>query len=421
MAAAAFPASGAFCRAGDTDTAKTVTIDECYARARENYPAIRRKGLIELTRNYDLSNASRANIPQVSISGKATYQSDVTTLPFDVPGIDTPSLSRDQYQITADISQNIWDGGITHAQKKTVRGEAEVSALQLETQLYEIRSRVNQMYFGILLQKEMLAQNATLQKDLAENVRRIEAMMENGTANRTDLDAMSVELISARQREDEIKSSIKAYISMLGIMTGMQIDESTAFEIPESSALKLSGEVRRTELQMYGAQERLLDTRYKAASSVVKPRLSLFAQGGYGRPGLNMLDNDFSAFAIAGVRLKWDISGFYTLGNNRRKIDAQRMGIQADRDTFLQNLSVQMSSQMQEINKYETLLETDNRIISLRASIRRAAEKRFENGVISVTDLIREINAEDMARQSFNAHRINFIRAVYDYKYITNN
>ena len=134
-----------------------------------------------------------------------------------------------------------------------------------------------------------------------------------------------------------------------------------------------------------------------------------------------MLDNDFSAFAIAGVRLKWDISGFYTLGNNRRKIDAQRMGIQADRDTFLQNLSVQMSSQMQEINKYETLLETDNRIISLRASIRRAAEKRFENGVISVTDLIREINAEDMARQSFNAHRINFIRAIYDYKYTTNN
>lgn len=184
---------------------ESVTITQCYEWARANYPQIHQMGLIDQTERYSLSNVGKAWLPQLSVSGKASYQSDVTKLPLDgdkisslLPGFEIPSLSKDQYQVVAQVDQTIWDGGSTRSARALTRAEAIANREQLESELYVLNDRVNQIYFGCLLQDELIRQNALLQKELQVNIERIEAMMENGVANQSDLESMEVELLNAK-------------------------------------------------------------------------------------------------------------------------------------------------------------------------------------------------------------------------------
>ncbi|MDH6305849.1 outer membrane protein TolC [Parabacteroides sp. PF5-5] len=416
---------------------EAITITQCYELARANYPQIKQYGLIGQTEQYNLSNAAKGWLPQVAINAKASYQSDVTKLPFDsdmlsalIPRFTIPTLSKDQYQVTAEVSQTIWDGGIIQSSRELSRAQATAEREQLESDLYPLIDRVNQLYFGCLLQDELLLQNATLQKELQVNIDKIKAMIDNGIANQSDLESMQVELLNTRQREIELKASRTAYGQMLGVL----INETPPLLAPPPNPLKggltaashitpPSGGwgVERPELRALDAKNHLLDVQNKQITAGLMPRLGLFVQGGYGRPGLNMLKDSFEPFYIAGVRLSWNIGKFYTLNNDRRRIEINRQAIDMQRETFLFNTSLQVVQQNTEIQKMNELLNTDYEIVRLRESIKKAAEVKLENGVISVTDLIREIHAEDMAKQTAATHRIQQLMAIYNYMYTTNN
>lgn len=425
-----------------------ITIEECYRQAKENYPLIRQYDLIKQSEAYTLSNASKGYLPQVTVNAKATYQSEVTRIPVNIPGLDIPTLNKDQYQLVAEVNQTLWDGGTIRNAKKVTQAKAESDIRQVETELYTLNDRVNQLYFGILLYNELLKQNTTLQKDLTTNIAKITSMMENGVANQSDLESMTVELLNTRQKEVELQSARHAYIRMLAALTGKEIGTTTTFRLPSVSAQSpgnndtilsthnslhtasdskvgtvhpVDSIIRRPELQLYEAQENLIDTRSKQLTSATMPRFGLFVQGGFGRPGLNMLDNDFSPFYIGGIRLTWNIGKYYTLKNDRRKLSVGRLSVNVARSTFLFNTHLQLTREKEEIQKMNKLLETDDQIVALRTSIRRSAEVKLENGVISVTDLIREINAEDLAKQTAAQHRIQRLQAIYNYKYTTNN
>lgn len=413
------------------ETAKgqeAITLTQCYEWARANYPQIRQFGLIDQTEAYNLSNAAKNWLPRLTVNAKATYQSDVTKLPFDqeklsalIPGIDIPTLSKDQYQAVAEVNQTIWDGGATRSVRQLTQAQAAADREQLESDLYVLNDRVNQLYFGCLLQEELIRQNLLLQKELQINIDRIRAMMANGVANLSDRESMEVELLNARQKEIELKASRTAYGSMLSALIGKPEQAELTLAVPNVPGNPLSKDVDRPELRALDAKSRLLETQNKQITSGLMPKLGAFVQGGYGRPGLNMLEDNFNPFYVAGVRLTWDMGKLYTLKNDRRKVSTARQQVEVQRETFLFNTSLQLLQQNTEIQKMSDLMKADDEIIRLRTSIKNAAEVKLANGVISVTDLIREINAEDLARQTAAAHRIQHLNAVYNYMYTTNN
>ena len=402
-----------------------LTIEECYRKAQANYPLIRQYDLIEKTKDYNLANANKSYLPQVTFSAQATYQSDVTEIPIDlerigITGIEIPTVDKDQYKLSLEVNQTIWDGGAVRSQKEMFRTQAEIEQRNLEVNMYAINDRVNQLYFGILLFNAQIGQNQILQEELQRHCRQVAAYIENGLANASDLDALRVDLLQAKQNEVQLSRTKEAYIAMLSQLIGEEISGETEFVKP--AALRpLEVEVHRPELAFFDAQIRNWETQNDYVKSGVMPRLGLFVTGGYGKPGLDMLENDFKAYYVAGVRLSWDLGSFYTKKNNREKIQAGIRSVEAQRETFLFNTGLQLTQQQVEIHKIKELMKADDEIIHLRTRIREAAEVKLANGVISVTDLIREINAEDQARQSAATHRVQQLQAIYNFLYTTNN
>lgn len=395
-----------------------LSIEECYKKAEANYPLIKQYGLIEKAKDYNLSNVEKGYLPQVQLSAKGTYQSEVTKIPVDIPGI--KGMKKDQYSATLDVNQSIWDGGAIKAQKESIRSQSEIDKKSLEVTMYSIRDRVNQLFLGILLQNEMLRQNGLYDAELQRNYNQVSAYMQNGIANQADLDAIEVEQIKNRQNRTSLYHSKKAYCEMLSVLTGEEIGENTQLIRPNPDQLYSSGS-QRPELAMYEAQYHNLDAQKKEINSSLMPKFSAFATGGYGRPGLNMLESKFSAYYIGGVSLSWNLSSFYTRKNKLSNIEVNRGMIDSQRETFLFNNRLDRAQNDNEVLKIRELLNSDDKIISLRGSVKKSAEAKVANGTLSVLELMKEVNAEQQSIQDKIVHEIELIQAIYNLKYITNN
>ncbi|MCD7972555.1 MAG: TolC family protein [Candidatus Azobacteroides sp.] len=395
-----------------------ISIEECYEKAEANYPLIRQYGLIEKAMEYNLSNASKGYLPQFQVSGKVSYQSEVTQIPIEVAGL--KGLSKDQYSATVDLNQNIWDGGTIKAQQESIRTQAEIDKKNLEVTLYAIRERVNQLFFGILLYDEMLGQNTLYQEELQRNFIQVLAYMENGIANQSDLEAVEVEQVQTSQNRIELIHNKKAYLEILSALIGEKIDESTELIKPAPTRLP-SLQIQRPELLLYDAQFQNLEARKKEINAGLMPKFNLFITGGYGKPGLNMLEDKFSAYYIGGISLNWNLSNFYTKRNNLNNLEVNRSTIETQRETFLFNTGLDATQSENEIQKISQLLNSDNDIIRLRESVKRSAEAKVANGTLSVLDLMKEVNAEQLARQDKIVHEIQLLQAIYNLKYIINN
>ena len=396
-----------------------LTLEYCQKKAVENYPQIKQYGLIEQALEYNLSNANKGYLPQLSLSAKATYQSDVTEIPIQLPNINIKRMNKDQYQVAVELNQVIWDGGAIRSKKNSVQASSDVDNKKLDVEMYKLNDRINQLYFGILLIDEQLKQNKLLQDELERNYKQIESYKINGIANQSDLDAIKVEQINARQHYTELKTSRDAYLRMIGVMIGEDIPNENILEKP---VIPLTGsEIKRPELQLFSAQQNLLQSQKDILSASNMPKFGLFVQGAYGNPGLNMLKNEFTPYYIAGVRLSWNFGTFYTKKNEGRIIDSNIRNNEIGQETFLFNTRLQMIQENSEIKKIKDIMKEDDQIISLRDNIKKAAEIKVRNGALSVTELLREINAADQARQSKHLHEIQYLMAIYNLKNTTNN
>jgi outer membrane protein TolC len=399
-----------------------LTIDQCQEKARQNYPQIKQFALIEKSAEYHLSNAGKANLPQVTLSAKATYQSDAIHLTLPLPsGTVSIQQGKDQYQAVAEVTQTLYDGGITSTQKKIARANAETDKQKLEVELYALRDRVNQLFFGCLLIHEQLGQNATLQTELQTNLDKIKACQKNGVANQADVDAIRVELLNNAQRKTELKAAQTSYRDMLAALIGDVLPEEALLVKPSPVAVDLTQPLQRPELHLLDAQLQQLDNQNLMVETAFKPKIGLFIQGGYGRPGLNMLNSDFSPFYIGGVRFSWNISSLYTQKNNLGNIQVSKDWLNTQRETFLFNQQLKIKQQNTEIEKMRELLRTDDDIIQLRTSIKNACSVKVDNGVQTVTDLLREINVESMAKQQRSLHEIQLLLYTYNLENSTNN
>ncbi len=400
-------------------------IEDCYSKAQANYPLIKQYDLIEKTKEYTLSNAGKAYLPQISFSAKASYQSDVTQLPTDlgmtgIQGISIPALSKDQYNAAIDVSQTVWDGGVVRLQKESIRSAAEVEAKSNAVNMYSINERVNQLFFGILLADEQMRQNQLLQQDLKRNFDQVKAYMQNGIANQADLDAIRVSQLKAGQNYAQLAILKKAYIEILSKLTGETLSPDTEFEKPKAK-LPDSHAINRPELSLFDAQIRNLENNKNEINARLYPKLGVFATGGVGKPGLNMLENEFSPYFLAGARITWNFGGFYTQKNNKNLIDNNISRVETQRDIFLFNTNLDIVQKQHNIAKCVEQLKYDDEIIALRTSVRQASEAKMANGTISGSDLTREINAEQNAIQEKTLHEMELLLAIYNLKFATNN
>ncbi|HCN83733.1 MAG TPA: transporter [Sphingobacteriaceae bacterium] len=397
--------------------AQTLTLQEVQQKARTHYPMSRGKELLDQTEAINIANLSKGYLPQFSLNGQATYQSAVTKVNIPIPGVTVPAMDKDQYKITADISQSLFDGGVIAQQQKISKLSSETQKQQLEVELFQVKERVNQLYLSILYLDEQLKQIDLVTNDLQTGISKTQAQVNNGVAFRSNLDVLNAELLKNKQRTIELQSSREGLLETLGLFTGEQYSSSSILTKPVSAAL--NQDINRPELTLYGDRQKLAEQQKSLLIAKNMPRLSLFGQGGYGRPGLNMLNSEFDWFYLAGLRVNWAFGGFYTLKNERKQLDLDKSTISLQQETFLLNTKTQLSQQAAEIKKQQQLLITDEEIITLRDRVITAAKAQLENGVITANDYLREVNAADQARQNRAAHQLLLLQAQINYQNLT--
>lgn len=399
----------------------SLTLDECYLKSRENYPLIKQKDYIEKTKDYTVSNVWNGYFPQITLNAQATYQSDVTSLPISLPGIKIDNLTKDQYKVVADVTQTIYDGGIMSSQSGLQKSLAEVDNQKLEIELLKVKDRVTQIYFGIILFDKQITQIDFVKSDLQASLSKLNAALEYGTALKSNVDVLKAELLKTDQKEIEIFSSRLAFIQMLGLLINQELNESTKLEEPNSNTFISDVEINRPELKLFSSQQNMIDNQDGLTISKILPKASLFFQGGYGKPTLNMLQNQFDWFYITGARLTMPLSNFYSYGNEKEINEINKKNIEAQKETFVLNTNIMVKQQLQEIEKLKKLISVDKEIIDLRTSVKEAAKSQLENGVITSNDFIRELNAEDTAKQNLTIHTTQLLLAQYNYKITTGN
>jgi outer membrane protein TolC len=396
-----------------------LVINDCYRLAEENYPLSKKRELIASSSEFTIDNIAKGYYPRFDIFGQATYQSDVTKVPVNIPGANIPVLNKDQYKAYGEINQVIYDGGTIRQQKDTALAQTKVQQQQLQIDLYAIKQRVNDLYFGILLFDEQLRQNELLKKDITIGIKTVEAQLANGTAYRSNLDLIKAEYLKAEQQAISIRSYRKAYLDMLGLFIGKELGAGTQLEIPQ--ALLVSEEIKRPELALFTYRNESLELGKKTISAINRPRLNFFVQSGLADPALNFLEKGFEWYYIGGVRLNWSLTGLYTSKKQKQIIDISKQELEADREAFLFNTKQSVKQQNAEIGKLREYLAGDDEIILLRSNVKKAALAQLENGVINPSDYLREVNEENVATQNKIIHKTELLFAQYKQKLITGN
>jgi len=405
--------------AGRAQSPLQLTLADCYNQAEQNYPLIKQRELIAKTSEYNIDNIQKGYLPQLSFTGQATYQSTVTQIPIKVPGVNIPALSKDQYKAYGEINQVLYTGGELEQQKQLQKTSEAINRQQLEAELYQLKGRINQLFFGVLLLDEQIKQNDLLIKDLQLGLNKAEASIKNGTAFKSTGDVIKADILKNKQRTIELQASRKAYMDMLGLFTGTNTTAETVLVKPQP--ITVSEQINRPELLVYNEQAKNLDVQNKLLTSKTLPRLGLFLQGGVGRPGLDMLSNGLDAYYIGGIRLTWSPSIFYTLKKSRALIDINRKTLDVQKETFLFNTNLTVKQQDAEIGKYQQLLASDDEIIDLRNKIKTTAMAQLENGVINGNDFLSQVNAEDEARQNKILHETQLLMSQYNQQTTTGN
>lgn len=397
--------------AGKSQTAKSLSIEECYALAKQNYPLVKQRDLILKSKEYSVQNATKGYFPQVAINGQATYQSDVTSIPIRLPGVDVPTISKDQYKIYGEINQPLYDGGMIKQQKRNQEASSVVEEQKLEVELYKLKERVNQLFFGILLIDEQLKLAELVRKDIRSGIKKTEAAIANGVAFKMNGDLLKAELLKINQRTTELKANRKAYADMLGLYLNQTVDENTSLTKPQS--LNVTQTINRPELLVFENQAKNISIQNAILKAKNLPKLNFFAQGGYGRPALNMLSNKFESYYIGGIKMNWPLTGLYTLKKDKALLEISRQNIDLQKEVFLFNTGFTLKQQNAEVLKLQELLLSDDEIVSLRMSIKTTANAQLENGIINSNDYLREVNAEDQARENKLVHEVQLLMAQY--------
>jgi len=392
-----------------------ITLDMCLQQAELQFPLLKQKDLYSRIADYNQANIKTNFLPQTNLNGQASWQSDVTKVPIKIPNLTIPTPDKDMYKLTLDVNQLIFDAGSTKRQEELEKISLEVNRQGVDVEIYKLRDRVSQIYFGILLLKENEELLKSTRADIESREKKIESQVTHGTMLASNLTVLQVEVLKIEQSMAELHFSQEALIQSLVELTGIKMTTSSLLQLPEPIIEGGSTAIKRPELKLFELQKDRLTGMDKLTDTKTKPRLLGFGTLGYGRPGLNMLSNDFKGYAMFGAKLSWNVWDWNQTNNERQVYGVQKSIIETEKQSFNQNLNIALQNNLSEINKYQSLIDTDNRIIQLRNDITLSAASQLDNGVITSTEYLTEVNNELQARLSLKTHLVKLTQAKFDY------
>lgn len=394
---------------------KTLTLEQANKLAAANYPLIKQRALIKQTAGLTIENLQKGYLPQVSINGQATYQSEVASIPIKIPNVNIEAPAKDQYRVTTDVSQLIYDGGAIKQQKRLQELNAVVEDQKIDVELQRLRERINELFLGVLLIDGQLKQVNLSDTDINAGIKRVEAQVKYGTALRSNLAVLKAESLKNEQRRIELRSSRNNLLDIMGLFLNQPVSYNAVLIKPDVTLPFYDLSIERSELRLFQLQDSLVNHQKVFISIKNRPKISLFGQGGYGRPGLNMLTSNFGFFAIGGIRFTLPLNNLYTSRNEKELVNISRRNIGIQKENFLLNTNTTLKQELNETKKLEDLVKVDEQIIKLREEVITASDSQLQNGVITASDYIREVNAADVARQNLVLHQLQLLQSRISY------
>lgn len=388
-----------------------LSLDYCFQRAQAVSP-LSKQSELTITGLSIQQKITRSNyLPQASLNGQATLQSDVTNVPISFPGIEIPQPQKDQYKVTLDLVQTLWDGGLTKSQLNLNEAASQVEDVRYAVDLYALYEQVAMVWYGALLADKQTASLTIIQNDLQARINKITAAVENGTAIKSNILSLEAKLLEVQQQILDAKGKKAIALDVLSQLIEEPINPDVSLNVP--TPINQGDKINRPELILFESQKAAVNANESLVKAKNNPKLSLFATGGYGRPGLNFLSDQFDFYAIGGINIKVPLTNYYS-GNTAREM--QLLEIQEDKISyqeanFLKNLNIRISQQRSEINRLNNNIETDKKMVQLRSQIREVAATQLDNGVITTSDYISELSNEDLARQNLILHEIQLAQA----------
>jgi len=396
-----------------------ISLQNCYDQMMINYPLARDSGIYSNVSELKMKNLKTGWLPQAEFNAQATYQSDVIDINIDIPMgyIQIPQAEKDQYKATVDINQLIYDWGRIKSARQVENAELKVNQQNNKVELNQLKGQINQFYFAILiLQKNEELMNIMMQ-EIEKKESTVESGVENGVLLPSDLNVLKAEKLKLRQNIDQIKHQRVAALNILAEITGMVIDENSILKIPEYE-LDENAEWTRPEHQLFDFQKEKIDFLIKAYSKQNKPMVYAFSQLGYGKPGLNMLNNEFDTYYYLGLGVRWK---FWDWNQNKRQRGIFALNkeiIQTKEESFNKQLQVALNNEKSNIRNYKDAVKSDLEIIELREEVTNSARSKLDNGVITSTEFMTELNAETQAKINYETHKIKRVQSIVNYLYI---
>lgn len=405
-----------------------ITIEECVRLAEDNYPLIKKYELLSVTKEIEFSDINKSWLPRIGVYGQVTGQNIVPSFPKSLTGVleqmgqNMQGLGKIQYKAGVDLNQTIWDGGLSSVRREITCAQEVTQRAALDVELYSVRERVENLYFAILLTEEQIGQNQLTYLLLMSNLEKLQAMFQNGTAMQSDVDMVEAQALTISQNISLAQNAVKGYRKVLSLFTGENIETQ---QLIRPSATEPQNNVsERPELKLFESRLKQNRLSERLADVSLMPKIGFFAQAYYGYPGFDyfksMINKNLSFNILAGIKASWNIDSFYTKNNSYRKTLVNAEKIAADRDLFLFNSDMQSASQRVAIEGIRKVLKDDEKIIALRANVRKAAESQLENGIIDATALLTKITDENLARLTGRLHEIELLQEIYKLKNILN-
>lgn len=387
----------------------TISIDSCIQWAKRNYPLIQQNDAYLRQESLNRQAINENWLPKINFQAQATYNTEVVQ--FNFPGMDI-KFPHDAYMASLNLEQAIYDGGQTKSQKTVEHLNMEINTQQNEVELYKLVERINQLYVNILLGKENLAILELYKEDLVNRTNNMKIAVQNGMALEASLSELEAEILKADQNIIDTKQNLNSLYQNLSFYTNHQISETTVLELRSIGGNAPAIEIERPELKIFDLQMKMMEARYAQTNVQALPHISIGAMGNYGRPGPNFINQELRFFASANFTVRWNVSSLYGLKRERNKLDLNKNFIEIQKEVFLFNIQTAMNTQMAQLNAIGEQLATDDLIIEKRQLVTKTAVSQMENGKITVTNYLSQLNAELQAKLNKKVHEIRRMNTI---------
>ncbi|MBA6151356.1 TolC family protein [Gelidibacter maritimus] len=394
---------------------QTITLQECYNLAIVNYPLAKQSELLQVQNQLEKEVVSNGKLPQLSFDAQATYQSEVIEVP--IPNSNIEPLNKDQYRATLSVNQLIYNGGATDASLAVKSSQLKTRQKQVEVNLYQLKQKINQLYFSILLSQETHLLLKAKQEQIQVKLSEVTSGIKYGVILPSSDKVLEAELLKINQQLTEVESNKLALIETLADIIGQPLNTSVHFQntLVETAS---KTELNRPELELFQLKKDEIESNEALITKQNAPKLLGFATGGYGNPGLNMLDNSFQAFYTVGVKLNWNVFDWNTNKKQRESLSINKDIIDTETETFKLNTNTELNQQQKEIEKIEGFIESDLEIIDLRKEVLKSADSQLKNGVITSSAYITELTNLYEDENTLIKHKIQLQLAKANYNVI---